>query len=58
MTVNVQKPHEMAALIDTQTGKLRAQLLGAMVRREAGEVFPAGDEPACGDSLCRTRDPR
>src|SRR5882762_4672031 len=40
MTVNVQKPHEMAALIDTQTGKLRAQLLGAMVRREAGEPAP------------------
>src|SRR4249919_2669325 len=40
MTVNVQKPHEMSALIDTQTRKLRTQLLGAMVRREAGEPAP------------------
>src|SRR5208283_5604191 len=40
MAVNVQKPHEMSALIDTQTRKLRAQLLGAMVRREAGEPAP------------------
>jgi hypothetical protein len=31
MTVNVQEPHEMAALIDAHTGKLRAELLGAMV---------------------------
>ena len=30
----------MSALIDTQTRKLRAQLLGAMVRREAGEPAP------------------
>ncbi len=30
----------MSALIDTQTRKLRAQLLGAMVRREAGEPPP------------------
>src|SRR5947209_4341966 len=42
MAVNVQKPHEMSALIDTQTRKLRAQLLGAMVRREAGEPTPQG----------------
>ena len=40
MAINVQKPHEMSALIDTQTRKLRAQLLGAMVRREAGEPPP------------------
>jgi hypothetical protein len=40
MAVNVQKTHEMPALIDTQTRKLRAQLLGAMVRREAGEPAP------------------
>ena len=39
MAVNVQKPHEMSALIDTQTRKLRA-LLGAMVRREADEPAP------------------
>jgi hypothetical protein len=36
MAVDVQEPHEMSALIDTQTRKLRAQLLGAMVCREAG----------------------
>ena len=30
----------MSALIDTQTRKLRAQLLGAMVRRQAGEPAP------------------
>src|SRR5205823_13693325 len=40
MAVNVQKPHEMSALIDTQTRKLGAQLLGAMVRRQAGEPAP------------------
>src|SRR5213078_1259469 len=40
MAINVQKPHEMSALIDTQARKLRAQLLGAMVRREAGEPAP------------------
>src|SRR3982074_3160912 len=40
MAVNVQNPHEMSALIDTQTRKLRAQLLGAMVRRKAGEPAP------------------
>ena len=40
MAVNVQKPHEMPALIDPQTRKLRAQLLGAMVRRQAGEPAP------------------
>jgi len=40
MAVNVQKPHEMSALIDTPTRKLRTQLLGAMVRREAGEPAP------------------
>src|ERR1700674_772747 len=37
MAVNVQKTHEMSALIDTQTRKLRAQLLGAMVRRKTGK---------------------
>jgi hypothetical protein len=36
MLGDVQEPHEMSALIDTQTRKLRAQLLGAMVCREAG----------------------
>jgi hypothetical protein len=35
MTFDVQKPHEVSALIDTQTRKLRAQLLGAMMRGEA-----------------------
>src|SRR6202521_5699912 len=40
MAVNIQKPDEMSALIDTQTRKLGAQLLGAMVRREAGEPAP------------------
>ena len=40
MAINVQEPHEMAALIDTQTRKLGAQLLGAMVCREAGEPAP------------------
>src|ERR1700684_881667 len=40
MAVDVQEPHEMSALIDTQTRKLRAQLLGAMVCREAGEPAP------------------
>ena len=40
MAVDVQEPHEMSALIDTQTRKLRAQLLGAMVRRQAGEPAP------------------
>src|SRR4030081_3586549 len=40
MAINVQKPHEMSALIDTQTRKFRAQLLSAMVRREAGEPAP------------------
>jgi hypothetical protein len=38
MAIDVQKPHEMSALIDTQSRKLRAQLLGAMVRGEAGEL--------------------
>jgi hypothetical protein len=32
MVVNVQKPHEMSAPIDTHARKLRAELLGAMVR--------------------------
>src|ERR1700730_5129753 len=40
MAVNVQKSHEMSALIDAPPRKLRAQLLGAMVRREAGEPAP------------------
>ena len=30
----------MSALIDTQTRKLRAQPLGAMVRRQPGEPAP------------------
>jgi hypothetical protein len=38
MAVNLQKPHEVALLIDAQLCKLRAQLLGAVVRREAGEA--------------------
>src|SRR6266480_5630432 len=40
MTVDVQKTHEMAALVDTQPRKLRAQLLGAMVCRQAAEPAP------------------
>jgi hypothetical protein len=40
MAVNVQEPHEMSALIDTPTRKLRAQLLGTMARREAREPAP------------------
>ena len=40
MAVNVQKPHKMPALIDAQARKLRAQLLGAIVRRQAGEPTP------------------
>ena len=40
MAVNVQKPHQMSALINPQARKLRAQLLGAMVRRKAGEPAP------------------
>jgi hypothetical protein len=40
MAVDVQKPHQMAALIDTQAGKLRPQLLGAMMRGEAGKAAP------------------
>jgi hypothetical protein len=40
MAVDVQKPHEMSALIDTQTRQLRAQLLGAMVCRQAGQLAP------------------
>src|SRR5215475_10359397 len=40
MAVNVQEPHEMPALIDTQPRQLRPQLLGAMVRREAGKPAP------------------
>ena len=40
MAVDVQEPHEMAALIDTQTRKLRAQLLGAMTGRQAGQPAP------------------
>src|ERR1700724_3058599 len=40
MCINVQEPHEMSALIDTHTRKLRAQLLGAMMRGEAGEPAP------------------
>jgi hypothetical protein len=40
MAVNVQKSHEMSALIDTHTRELRAQLLGAMLRGKAGEPAP------------------
>src|SRR5262249_1884667 len=40
MAVDVQKPHEMSAPIDTQARKLRAQLLSAMVRRQASEPAP------------------
>jgi hypothetical protein len=40
MAVNVQKSHEMPALIDTQPRKLRTQLLGAMMLREPGEPAP------------------
>src|SRR5262245_56158319 len=42
MAVNVQEPHETPALIDAPTRKLRAQLLGTMLRREAGEPAPQG----------------
>jgi hypothetical protein len=40
IAVDVQKPHDVSALIDTQTRKLRAQLLGAMMRGEADEPAP------------------
>src|SRR6516225_10620744 len=40
MAINVQKPHEMPALIDAQPRKLCTQLLGAMVCRQAGEPAP------------------
>src|SRR5262245_9396892 len=40
MAINVQEPHEMPALIDAPTRKLRAQLLGAMLRRQAGQPAP------------------
>src|SRR5262245_60286534 len=40
MAINVQEPHEMPALIDTHARKLRAQLLGAMLRSKAGEPAP------------------
>ena len=40
MAINVQEPHEMSALIDTHTRKLRAKLLGAMLRGEAREPAP------------------
>jgi hypothetical protein len=40
MAINVQKSHEMSALIDTHTRKLRAQLLSAMLHGEAGEPAP------------------
>jgi hypothetical protein len=36
MTINVQEPHEMAALVDTATRKLGTQLLGAMLRGKPG----------------------
>jgi len=37
MAVNVQKPHEMSAPIDAPTRKFRSQLLGTMLRGEAGK---------------------
>src|SRR5262245_39102483 len=40
MAVNVQKCHEMPALIDTSTRKLRAQFNGAMARRQTSEPAP------------------
>jgi hypothetical protein len=40
MAVNVQEPHEMSALVDARTRKLRAKLLGAMMRRKPGEPTP------------------
>src|SRR5271168_5022885 len=40
MAVNVQKTHQLSALIDTHTRKLRAELLSAMVCSEAGEPAP------------------
>src|SRR5215471_16588891 len=40
MTVNVQEPHEMPALIDAHAGKLCAQPLGAMLGGEAGKSAP------------------
>jgi hypothetical protein len=40
MAVNVQEPHETSALIDAPTRKLRAQLLGAMLRGKPGQPAP------------------
>src|SRR5215469_17996659 len=40
MAVDVQKSHELSAPIDAQARQLRAQLLGAMVRRQATEPTP------------------
>src|ERR1700758_3174430 len=40
MAINVQEPHEMSALVDPQTRKFGAQLLGAMLRRQTGEPAP------------------
>jgi len=40
MTVNVQESHEMATLIDAHTGKLRTELLGAMLGGKAGKPTP------------------
>src|SRR5215468_5727039 len=40
MTVNVQEPHQTSALIDAPACKLSTQLLGAMLRRQAGHPAP------------------
>jgi hypothetical protein len=42
MAVNVQKAYEVGPLIDAQPRKLRAQLPGAVVCREAGDAAPQG----------------
>src|SRR6266404_5200858 len=58
MAVNVQKPHEMSAPIDTHARKLRAELLGAMVRSKAGQGAAAASSPPGRDrdrGACRTR---
>src|SRR5262245_24626382 len=40
MSINVQEPHEMSALVDAHARKFGAQLLGAMLRGKAGEAAP------------------
>src|SRR5689334_23864665 len=40
MAINVQEPHEMSALIDAHTRKLRTELFGAMLRGEAAKTTP------------------